>query len=42
VFYMVAAVIALNVLGFDPFAIFVSVSGLILGFAFSKFFAFRL
>jgi len=35
-FYLIIAVIVLNVLGLDPFAIFVSVSGLILGFAFSE------
>ena len=37
VFYVVAAVIAMNVFGLDPFAIFVSISGLILGFAFSEY-----
>jgi hypothetical protein len=39
VFYAVNVVIALNVLGFDPFALFLSISGLILGFAFSKWYA---
>ena len=37
VFYIVAVVVALNVFGLDPFAIFVSISGLILGFAFSEY-----
>jgi hypothetical protein len=35
-FYAVVIVIVLSVLGLDPLALFISVSGLILGFAFSK------
>ncbi len=37
IFYVVIIVVILNTLGFDPLALFVSISGLVLGFAFSKF-----
>lgn len=35
-FYTIVLIIVLSIIGLDPFALFVSVSGLILGFAFSK------
>ena len=39
IFYVVILVIALNTFGLDPLALFVSISGLILGFAFSEYHA---
>jgi small-conductance mechanosensitive channel len=36
-FYGIVAVIVLSQLGFDPLAMFLSISGVVLAFAFSKF-----